>query len=98
MANNKTPKLKGVKYNDKEDIYNYTSFTNHEKEYLVMCQDRVNRKDWTCTCYDFMYRRKGKKQDCKHITRIKFIDECRLKIDHLLPQNKGLLPSSEEHA
>lgn len=83
--------LKDVYYSEKEDIYEYVSFTNKEKTYLVFCQDRERRKIWECTCYDFMYRHR----ECKHITRIKFIDECRVKVDLLCPQNKGLLHEND---
>ena len=28
-------------------------------------------KGWTCTCMDFLIRRRGKGEDCKHITETK---------------------------
>jgi predicted RNase H-related nuclease YkuK (DUF458 family) len=85
------PNLKDIDYDEIEDIYNYISHSNKERTYLVMAQDRTKRKDWTCTCLDFMYRKKDKGQECKHIQRVKFIDEMYRKIDLALPQNKDLL-------
>ncbi len=90
------PIPKDIDYNEVEDIYTYTSFSNHEKEYLVMCQDRIKRKDWTCTCKDFMYRKKDKGQKCKHIKRIEFIDQLCKCIDTKMPQNKALLHSHHD--
>jgi hypothetical protein len=78
---------KGVHYDEKEDTYTYQSHSNAEKTYLVIPWDRKADK-WQCTCPHFLYRGK----ECKHITRVKFIDELHASIDRLLPQNKGLLP------
>lgn len=89
------PITKGINYNEREDIYEYQSHSDYLKTYLVFCGDRNNRINWECTCYDFMYRKAAKNQECKHIIRVKFIDECRLKIDHLMPQNKGLLHDTD---
>ena len=83
---------KDIEYDDTIDVYYHKSFTKKEKEpYIVKCNDRLNRKKWECTCYDYMYRRQERKEECKHIKRIRFIDEARIKIDKLMPQNKDLL-------
>jgi hypothetical protein len=80
--------LKGITYHETEDLYEYQSLTNKQQIYLVMCKDRAKREGWTCTCKGFMF---NNSKECKHITRIKFIDEAKHKIDELLPQKKGLL-------
>jgi len=89
------PIPKDIEYNEVEDTYTHKSFSNFEKEYLIMCQDRVKRKEWTCTCYDFMYRKKDKNQKCKHIKRVEFIDSLCRCIDSKMPQNKSLLHSHD---
>jgi hypothetical protein len=83
---------KDVEYDAPIDLYYHKSFKHPEKApYIVKCNDRLNRKRWECTCFDYMYRRKDRKEECKHIKRVRFIDEARMKIDKLMPQNKGLL-------
>jgi hypothetical protein len=82
--------LKGITYHEIEDLYEYQSHTNRQQFYIVMCKDRINRTDWTCTCKGFMF---NDKKECKHIQRIKFIDEAKHKIDKLMPQKKGLIKS-----
>lgn len=85
------PIPRGIHYNAVEDLYEYQSHSDYEKTYLVMCHDRIKRKDWSCTCYDFMYRKKDKGQKCKHIKRVEFIDQLHRVIDAKMPQNKALL-------
>jgi hypothetical protein len=90
LNENKREITKGITYHETEDLYEYQSHTNRQQEYLVKCDDRINRKDWTCTCKGFMFR-KDPDKICKHIERIKFIDAAKHKIDELMPQKKGLI-------
>lgn len=85
------PIPKDIDYNEVEDTYTHKSHSDFEKSYLIMCHDRIKRKDWSCTCYDFMYRRQSKNQKCKHINRVEFIDKLCRCIDAKMPQNKNLL-------
>lgn len=87
-----------IAYDKLEDIYYYTSFTNKDKQYLVMCQDRKRRTDWTCTCFDFMYRKSkttptGK---CKHIQRVEFLDECKRKIILPPPSKYDIVENNDD--
>jgi|GEM_PF-5871398 len=71
MQTNKPKEIKGVKYVEAEDYYEHASSKNKDFKYLVIPWDRSIDK-WQCTCKDFMYR---DKKQCKHIERVKFIDE-----------------------
>lgn len=62
-------KINGVKYDDKDDSYIVHSHTNPDKTYRLT-PFRIS-KTWACECKDYVFRA----HDCKHIGRLKIIDE-----------------------
>ncbi|MDN5844741.1 MAG: hypothetical protein L0H53_00530 [Candidatus Nitrosocosmicus sp.] len=66
---------KSVVYDGIDDIYWVQSFTTGEMYGVNSLKDKNH---WFCTCADFQYRSKIKKE-CKHIKRVRIIDELRLK-------------------
>lgn len=70
---------KSVIYDEIEDRYYVKSFTTGENYIVNSLKDSLKDKNhWFCTCKGYAYNKKNPKT-CKHVSRIKIIDEIRLK-------------------
>lgn len=72
VTKNNIVNLRGVSYDRHEGHYYINSSSIPDKRYRLTPFRSTNT--WSCECPDFMYK-KEKKHECKHIIRLRIIDE-----------------------